>query len=99
MAADASLPLERISGAMHAMFNMLSRPDTLPELSPLQVGIRHSSCTRILDTVERVCFPSIIFSKTSNSLVDKDALHCPMLHGVCASPANPVKHLCNGTAK
>ena len=39
MAADASLPLGRISGAMHAMFNMLSKPDTLPELSALQVAI------------------------------------------------------------
>ncbi len=39
MAADASLPVERISGAMHAMFNMLSKPDTLPELSALQVVV------------------------------------------------------------
>ena len=37
MAADASLPLERVSGAMHAMFDMLSKPDTLPELTALQV--------------------------------------------------------------
>ena len=39
MAADASLPLERISGALHAMFDMLSKPDTLPELTSLQVSI------------------------------------------------------------
>ncbi len=37
MAADASLPLAHVSGAMHAMFVMLSKPDTLPELSALQV--------------------------------------------------------------
>ena len=37
MAADASLSLERVSGAMHAMFDMLSKPDILPELNALQV--------------------------------------------------------------
>ena len=38
MAADASLSLERISQAMHAMFEMLSKPDVLPEFSSLQVS-------------------------------------------------------------
>ena len=37
MAADASLSLERISQAMHAMFEMLSKPDVLPEFNALQV--------------------------------------------------------------
>ena len=37
MAADASLSLERVSGAMHAMFDMLSKPDILPEFNALQV--------------------------------------------------------------
>ena len=38
MAADASLSLERISQAMHAMFEMLSKPDVLPEFNALQVS-------------------------------------------------------------
>ena len=40
MAADASLSLERISQAMHAMFEMLSKPDVLPEFNALQVSSR-----------------------------------------------------------
>ncbi|EIE27799.1 component of oligomeric golgi complex 6 [Coccomyxa subellipsoidea C-169] len=36
MAADPSLPLARISGALHALFAMLSNPDTLPEFRTLQ---------------------------------------------------------------
>ena len=49
MAADASLPLEHVSGAMHAMFDMLSKPDTLPELSALQViqlDVAHAHTTK-----------------------------------------------------
>ena len=38
MAADASLSLQRISQAMHAMFEMLSKPDVLPEFNALQVS-------------------------------------------------------------
>ena len=38
MAADASLSLERISEAMYAMFDMLSKPETLPEFNALQVN-------------------------------------------------------------
>ena len=41
MAADASLSLERISRAMHAMFEMLSKPDVLPEFNALQVISGH----------------------------------------------------------
>jgi hypothetical protein len=37
MAADPSLPLARISQALHALFAMLSDPDTLPEFRTLQV--------------------------------------------------------------
>lgn len=37
MAADPSLPLERISKALHALFDTLSDPDTLPEFRALQV--------------------------------------------------------------
>ena len=44
MAADASLSLERISGAMHAMFDMLSKPDTLPEFNTLQVSPGQHKC-------------------------------------------------------
>ena len=44
MAADASLSLERISGAMHAMFDMLSKPDTLPEFNTLQVRPGQHKC-------------------------------------------------------
>ena len=36
MAADASLPLERIAGALRAFFGMLSDPDTLPEFRAIQ---------------------------------------------------------------
>lgn len=39
MAADASLSLKRISEAMHAMFEMLSKPDVLPEFNSLQVSV------------------------------------------------------------
>ena len=41
MAADASLSLECIAQAMHAMFEMLSEPDVLPEFNSLQVITRH----------------------------------------------------------
>ena len=44
MAADASLSLERISGAMHAMFDMLSKPETLPEFNALQVNPGQHDC-------------------------------------------------------
>lgn len=37
LAADPSLPLTRISEALHALFIMLSDPDTLPEFRTLQV--------------------------------------------------------------
>lgn len=44
MAADGSLSLERISGAMHAMFDMLSKPETLPEFNSLQVNPGQHDC-------------------------------------------------------
>ena len=41
MAADVSLPLQRIVAALQAFFAMLSDPDTLPEFRAIQVR-----CTR-----------------------------------------------------
>ena len=37
MAADPSLSLDRVSKALHAFFNMLSNPETLPEFPAIQV--------------------------------------------------------------
>ena len=38
MAADASLPLERIAAALRAFFGMLCDPDTLPEFRAIQAS-------------------------------------------------------------
>lgn len=57
MAADASLSLDRISGAMHAMFSMLSKPDTLPEFIALQVMMLSVilSSKLLLESVQMHC--------------------------------------------
>jgi hypothetical protein len=43
MAADHSLPLDRISQALHRFFDMLSDPETLPEFPAIQVWISNCS--------------------------------------------------------
>ena len=69
MAADTSLSLERISQAMHAMFEMLSKPDVLPEFNALQVSyghwpslIAHLCIAELWSTLYAILTPGIAYA-------------------------------------